>query len=219
MKITADTNVLLRAVLDDDLAQQQAAIEALERADLVAVSLQSLCEFAWVLARSYQTARADIASALRAVIAMRNVVVNRPAAGVTFNSARIRGEVTDTGGETPTVVIYWGDDDAGTIDTNWDNQIPLGTKGPETFGSDITGLVAGRIYYFRCHAENSVGGAWAPSTASFTTRAEPSGPSGGTGFGCTGGKAYALGMVLAASLALAALWGFLRATFVKRGDG
>lgn len=43
MKITADTNVLLRAVLDDDEAQQRLAIETLERADLVAVSVQSLC--------------------------------------------------------------------------------------------------------------------------------------------------------------------------------
>ncbi|MEW6597644.1 MAG: type II toxin-antitoxin system VapC family toxin [Pseudomonadota bacterium] len=95
MKITADTNVLLRAVLDDDLAQQQAAIEALERADLVAVSLQSLCEFAWVLARSYQTARADIASALRAVIAMRNVVVNRPAAEAGLAMLEAGGDFAD----------------------------------------------------------------------------------------------------------------------------
>ena len=42
MKITLDTNVLLRAVAEDDPGQQLAAVEALERAELAAVSLQSL---------------------------------------------------------------------------------------------------------------------------------------------------------------------------------
>ena len=46
MRITADTNVLLRAIVADDDAQSALAIEALEGADLVAVSLQSLCELA-----------------------------------------------------------------------------------------------------------------------------------------------------------------------------
>lgn len=60
MKITVDTNVLLRAVVEDDPGQQLVAIEALERAELAAVSLQSLCEFAWVLERSYGVARATL---------------------------------------------------------------------------------------------------------------------------------------------------------------
>ena len=44
MKITADTNALLRAIVADDEAQSQVAIETLESADRVAISLQSLCE-------------------------------------------------------------------------------------------------------------------------------------------------------------------------------
>ena len=51
MRIALDTNVLLRAVTGDDEAQQQLALEALESADVVAVSVLSLCEFAWVMAR------------------------------------------------------------------------------------------------------------------------------------------------------------------------
>lgn len=38
MKIIADTNVLLRAVVADDEAQSRLAIEALESAEMVAVS-------------------------------------------------------------------------------------------------------------------------------------------------------------------------------------
>jgi predicted nucleic acid-binding protein len=37
VKITADTNVLLRAVVGDDEVQQQMAIETLEGAELVAI--------------------------------------------------------------------------------------------------------------------------------------------------------------------------------------
>ena len=64
MKITADTNVLLRAVVGDDEAQQQVAIRTLESAELVAISAQSLCELVWVLDRGYKAARSDIASVI-----------------------------------------------------------------------------------------------------------------------------------------------------------
>jgi predicted nucleic-acid-binding protein len=79
VKITADTNVLLRAVVGDDEAQQQVAIRTLESAELVAISAHSLCELVWVLDRGYKTARSDIASVISHVLEMRNVVVNRPA--------------------------------------------------------------------------------------------------------------------------------------------
>lgn len=45
MKMTSDTNVLLRAYVADDAKQASAAVELLASADIVAVSLQSLCEF------------------------------------------------------------------------------------------------------------------------------------------------------------------------------
>ncbi|MFD1556293.1 type II toxin-antitoxin system VapC family toxin [Paraburkholderia silviterrae] len=80
MKVAADTNVLLRAIVDDDEAQTTRAIELLETADMVAVSLQTLCELVWVLRSRYDAARADVADALRSLLNTRNVVVNRPAA-------------------------------------------------------------------------------------------------------------------------------------------
>jgi predicted nucleic-acid-binding protein len=80
MKITADTNVLLRAIVGDDEEQGSLAIEALENAELVAVSLQSLCELAWVLDRRYGVSRADVGGAIRRLMETRNVEANRPAA-------------------------------------------------------------------------------------------------------------------------------------------
>ncbi|KXV03411.1 DNA-binding protein [Caballeronia megalochromosomata] len=80
MKVTADTSVLLRAIVDDDEAQTTRAVELLETADMVAVSLQTLCEVVWVLRGRYGVERKDIAAAIRTLLSTSNVVVNRPAA-------------------------------------------------------------------------------------------------------------------------------------------
>lgn len=79
MRVTADTNVLLRAYVADDEAQAAIAVDLLAKADIVAVSLQALCEFAWILAWQYQTERENIGAAIRALLNTANVVVNRPA--------------------------------------------------------------------------------------------------------------------------------------------
>lgn len=78
--MTADINVLLRALVDDDDPQTTRAVELLETATMVAVSLQTLCEVVWVLRGRYGVARVDIASAIRTLLGTGNVVVNRPAA-------------------------------------------------------------------------------------------------------------------------------------------
>lgn len=95
MKITADTNVLLRAVVGDDEVQQQMALETLESAELVAISAHSLCEFAWVLDRGYKTARSDIASVISHVLEMHNVVVNRPAVEAGLRVLKSGGDFAD----------------------------------------------------------------------------------------------------------------------------
>ena len=79
MKITADTNVLVRAVTGDDARQSHIARVALAEAEEVAVTLPALCELVWVLSRAYKIASADIAEALRRLANATNVVVNRPA--------------------------------------------------------------------------------------------------------------------------------------------
>ena len=95
MKITADTNVLLRAVVGDDEAQQQMAIEMLESAELVAISAHSFCEFVWVLDRGYKTGRSDIASVISHVLEMHNVVVNRPAVEAGLRVLEAGGDFAD----------------------------------------------------------------------------------------------------------------------------
>ena len=79
MKITADTNILARAIAGDDAKQSLAAQNALAKAEVVALTLPALCELVWVLARGYRVASPTIAEAIRRLINGANVAVNRPA--------------------------------------------------------------------------------------------------------------------------------------------
>ncbi|HLG80334.1 MAG TPA: type II toxin-antitoxin system VapC family toxin [Bradyrhizobium sp.] len=79
MKITADTNVLVRAIAGDDPRQSKLAQAELAKADLVAVTLPALCELVWVLSQGYKVSTSDIAEAIRRLIDAANVMVNRPA--------------------------------------------------------------------------------------------------------------------------------------------
>jgi predicted nucleic-acid-binding protein len=79
VKITADTNLLVRAVTEDEPRQSKAAQTLLRKADIVALTMPALCELAWVLSRGYKTSASDIAEAIRRLVGGANVVVNRPA--------------------------------------------------------------------------------------------------------------------------------------------
>jgi len=80
LKIPADTNVLVRAATGDDARQSRVARDVLAGAEMVALTLPTLCELAWVLSRGYKIPADEIAEGLRRLIDSANVVVNRPAA-------------------------------------------------------------------------------------------------------------------------------------------
>lgn len=67
--VAVDTNVLVRLFVNDDAAQQNAAVELLEQAESVAVPTTVLMETVWVLNRSYKIPLADILALLRDFIA------------------------------------------------------------------------------------------------------------------------------------------------------
>jgi predicted nucleic-acid-binding protein len=79
VKITADTNVLVRAAVLDDPTQGALAVAALIEADLVVAPLPALCEFVWVMIRGYKRSAQEVAAALRTLAASASVVVDRPA--------------------------------------------------------------------------------------------------------------------------------------------
>jgi predicted nucleic-acid-binding protein len=94
MKITADTNVLARAFLEDHPEQSKAAQAALRRAEIVALPLAALCELVWVL-RSYKIGAVDIAATIQDLINGANVVVNRPAAEAGLAMLNAGGDFAD----------------------------------------------------------------------------------------------------------------------------
>jgi predicted nucleic-acid-binding protein len=109
VKLSVDTNVLIRAVVQDDPAQARKASKLLTQAELIAVALSCLCEFVWVLLKVYKFKDADAAAAIRALIATANVQVNRPAveaglalldAGGDFADGVIAHEGSWLGGDT-----------------------------------------------------------------------------------------------------------------------
>ena len=79
MKITADTNVLVRAITGDDERQSKLAQAELAKADAIALALPALCELVWVLSQAYKVSAADIGEAIRRLMNAANVLVNRPA--------------------------------------------------------------------------------------------------------------------------------------------
>ena len=103
MKITPDTNVLIRAAIQDDPHQARRAAEVLQQADLIAVPVPALCEFVWVLRRGYKKSGSNVSDAIRRLMKSVNVEMNRPAveAGLA---------VLDAGGDfADGVIAYEGD--------------------------------------------------------------------------------------------------------------
>lgn len=79
MKITVDTNILVRAATLDDPVQGPLAQDLLQSAETVAVALPALCEFCWVLRRAYKFEPTEIANSLRSLLAGAQVVVDASA--------------------------------------------------------------------------------------------------------------------------------------------
>jgi predicted nucleic-acid-binding protein len=95
VKITADTNVLVRVMTGDNPVQSKIAQAELANADMVALALPALCELVWVLSRGYKIPSPDIADAIRRLINAANVAVNRPAAEAGLALLEAGGDFAD----------------------------------------------------------------------------------------------------------------------------
>ncbi len=95
MKVAVDTTVLVRAVVRDDPVQASAAVKVLTDAGLIAVATPCLCELVGVLLRVYDFQPSDAAAAIRALLAVANVEVNRPAAEAGLSMLDAGGDFAD----------------------------------------------------------------------------------------------------------------------------
>jgi predicted nucleic-acid-binding protein len=73
MRITADTNLLVRMATRDDARQAQTAFKILTSAERIFVPLPCILEFVWVLESVYSYTRREIADALLTLIDAANV--------------------------------------------------------------------------------------------------------------------------------------------------
>ncbi|MCH8048056.1 MAG: CotH kinase family protein, partial [Planctomycetes bacterium] len=96
-------------------------------------------------------------------------VANLPADNISAFEVQFGVRVLETGGDDPNILLYWGDNDGATSVDDWDAVIVIGTGGPGLYNSGLSGLTSNTPYFYRAFASNLAGGAWAPSTATFTT--------------------------------------------------
>ncbi|NBQ03570.1 MAG: hypothetical protein EBU27_10255, partial [Opitutae bacterium] len=102
------------------------------------------------------------------------------ASKASYFDATLNGSVLNTGGEYPTVKIFWGNEDAGTTtdvdpfnNSKWDYVIDLGERGTGPFSAEVTGLSQPNVYYFRAYALNSGGASWTATAGTFNSKPLP----------------------------------------------
>ncbi len=116
MKITADTNVLVRAITADDAVQSRLAQAELANADMVALALPTLCELVWVLSRGYKIPASEIAQTVRRLINAATVAVNRPAVEAGLALLEAGGDFADG------VIAYEGNWLGAEVFVSFDNK-------------------------------------------------------------------------------------------------
>jgi len=109
MKIVADTNLLLRFILDDDPLLHKLAVDIMERAESVVVTNAVLCELVWELRRNFGVSRQNLAATIVRLRETRNMVFDSAAldaglsmleAGADFADGIIAYEGRWLGGDT-----------------------------------------------------------------------------------------------------------------------
>ncbi len=95
MRIGADTNVLLRAAVRDDPRQAVAAAHVLRAAELVAIPVAALCEFAWVMRSMYKRTAPEVARSIRSLVTSPNVVTHLPAVEAGLAVLDLGGDFAD----------------------------------------------------------------------------------------------------------------------------
>ena len=95
MRIAVDTNLLVRTVIRDHEDQARLAEKAISQAAVVAVSPTCMCEFAWVLRRTYRFQAKDLEAAITTLLSIGNVRTNRPAVEAGLAVLRAGGDFAD----------------------------------------------------------------------------------------------------------------------------
>ena len=137
MRITADTNLLVRAVVEDDAAQAATARELLARATLIAVPIPVLCEFSWVLRRGYGYGADDVAAAIEAIVGVDSIVSDLPAVDAGLAALRAGGDFADG------AIASQGERLGGTVFASFDRSAVDWRRASGAQAADPAELIAG----------------------------------------------------------------------------
>ena len=77
MRITADTNLLVRYTMFDDPGQAEAARTVIDEAETVCVPVTALCEYVWVLRSGFRLKNSEIEQTLKILLGANNVLVDQ----------------------------------------------------------------------------------------------------------------------------------------------
>ena len=129
VRITADTNVLVRAAVRDEPRQARIAANTLARAEIVAVPLPVLCEFVWVLLRRYGRTADEIAASIRDLADSANIRLDRPAVDAGLAILEAGGDFADG------VIAFEGRRLGGPVFASFDRRAVelIAATGAETF--------------------------------------------------------------------------------------
>lgn len=75
MNIIADTNVVVRLLVQDDPVQSAQARKLFLEADTFTIPSSVMCEYVWVLSHAYKQDRERIASSIRRLMTVESVIV------------------------------------------------------------------------------------------------------------------------------------------------
>ena len=136
MKITADTNILVRIVMQDYVDQAAVAQALFLQATIIAVPVPVFCEFAWVLKRGYASSANDIASAIEAIVKVDAVVTDLPAVEAGLTALRAGGDFADG------ALAYQGERLGGTVFASFDRNAVALLRNEGAEAADPAELIA-----------------------------------------------------------------------------
>lgn len=94
MSVIVDTNILIRALIQDHPIQGPLAKDLLNSDDVV-VTAHVLCEVIWVLRRLYKFGQAELIEVLETVLAIKSAVLDRPTVEAGLGVLRAGGDFAD----------------------------------------------------------------------------------------------------------------------------
>ena len=93
------------------------------------------------------------------------MVSNSAATDVTINSATLNGILWSAGKSPTSVSVHWGTNDCEATTAGWDHVQVFGVTASGPLSTNINGLIKNATYFYRFHASNSYGEAWADATS------------------------------------------------------